>query len=153
MYYSTLFSMSGIGILGWALMIFFPKWTLTKRAAGSAVFPVYLSALYLAGVVPLIVSAGPRIVMKFGTATGVISLLSDADTALIAWIHILVFDQFVGLLIYRDNMRERLISVVLQSVILFLTLMFGPAGFLLYYLIRVARKHGPFVGRTSEACQ
>lgn len=151
MYYSTLFSLTGIGILGWALMIFFPKWALTKRAAKSAVFPIYLSALYLAGVVPLVLAAGPGIVMKFGTATGVISLLSDADVALIAWIHILVFDQFVGLLIYRDNMRERLIPVALQSVILFLTLMFGPVGFLLYQLIRVARKHGPFVGETSEA--
>ncbi len=146
MYYSTLFTLAGIGILGWALMIFLPK-----RVARSAAFPIYLSVLYLAGVVPLVVSAGPGIVMKFGTATGVISLLSDADVALIAWIHILVFDQFVGLLIYRDNMRERLIPVALQSVILFLTLMFGPAGFLLYYLIRVARKRGPFVGDTSEA--
>jgi hypothetical protein len=149
LYYSTLFSLSVIGILGWALMIFFPKWAPTKWAARSAVFPVYLAALYLAGVVPLVVSAGPGIVLKFGAATGVISLLSDPDVALIAWIHILVFDQFVGLLIYRDNMRERLIPVALQSVILFLTLMFGPVGFLLYQLIRVARKHGPFVGQTS----
>jgi hypothetical protein len=151
LYYSTLFSLTGIGILGWALMIFLPKWAPTKWVARSAAFPIYLSVLYLAGVVPLIVSTGPGIIMKFGTATGVISLLSDADVALIAWIHILVFDQFVGLLIYRDNMRERLIPVALQSVILFLTLMFGPAGFLLYQLIRVARKHGPFVGDTSEA--
>jgi hypothetical protein len=151
LYYSTLFTLAGIGILGWALMIFLPKWALTKRVARSAAFPIYLSVLYLAGVVPLVVSAGPGIVMKFGTATGVISLLSDADVALIAWIHILVFDQFVGLLIYRDNMRERLIPVALQSVILFLTLMFGPAGFLLYQVIRVARKRGPFVGDTSEA--
>jgi hypothetical protein len=151
LYYPALFSLSGIGILGWALMIFLPKWGLTKWAARSAVFPIYLSVLYLAGVVPLVVSAGPGIVAKFGTATGVIGLLSDANVALIAWIHILVFDQFVGLLIYRDNMRERLIPVPLQSVVLFLTLMFGPAGFLLYQLIRVARKHGPFVGETSKA--
>lgn len=151
MYYSALFSLSGIGILGWALLIFFPKWAATRWVARTAVFPIYLAALYLAGVVPLIVSAGPGIVVKFGTATGVISLLSDPNVALIAWIHILVFDQFVGLLIYRDNMRERLLPVALQSVILFLTLMFGPVGFLLYYLIRVARKHGPFVGGTSEA--
>ena len=151
MYYSTLFSLSGLGILGWALMIFLPKWAVTKWAANSAVFPIYLSALYLAGVVPLVVSAGPGIVMKFGTATGVVSLLSDANVALIAWIHILVFDQFVGLLVYRDNMRGRLVPVALQSVILFLTLMFGPAGFLLYQLIRVARKRRPFVGEASAA--
>ena len=51
----------------------------------------------------------------------------------------------VGLLIYRDNMRHRFVAVPLQSVILFLTLMFGPVGFLAYYVARVSNRRGGWV--------
>jgi hypothetical protein len=83
---------------------------------------------------------------EFGSAEGVVRLLTGADAALIVWIHLLVFDHLVGVFIYRDNMRVLVVSLPVQSLVLFLTLMFGPAGFLLYYVIRVARKHGPAIG-------
>ena len=66
-------------------------------------------------------------------------LLRTESVALVAWIHILVFDQVIAHLIYRDNMTHRFVPVPLQSVILFLTLMLGPLGFLTYWLFRVAR--------------
>lgn len=68
-----------------------------------------------------------------------VRLLANADAALVVWIHILVFDQLVGVFIYRDNMRERVAPLPVQSAILFLTLMFGPAGFLVY--TRSPEKH------------
>jgi hypothetical protein len=43
------------------------------------------------------------------------------------------------LFIYRDNMLHRYVPLVVQSIILFMTLMLGPIGFLSYYLIRAAR--------------
>jgi hypothetical protein len=64
--------------------------------------------------------------------------MARQDVALVAWIHILVFDQLVGLFIYRDNMHHRYVPLMAQSVILFLTFMFGPVGFLTYYLARLA---------------
>lgn len=137
--YFWLFNLAGVGIAGWALMIFLPGWSFTKWIAGSAIFPVYVAVLYTAGIVPLIASR-PGIVTEFGSPDDVLRLLASADVALVVWIHILVFDQLVGIWIYRDNMRERAVPTLLQSLILFLTLMFGPAGFLLYYVIRVAQK-------------
>jgi hypothetical protein len=73
------------------------------------------------------------------------------DAKMIVWIHILVFDHLVGIFIYRDNMRRRVVSLPVQSLVLFLTLMFGPAGFLLYYSIRVAKGHGPAIGEALRA--
>jgi hypothetical protein len=105
----------------------------------------------VAGVAPILAAAGPGIIAEFATSDGVIRLLANPDVALVAWIHILVFDQLVGLLIYRDNMRYALVSIPLQSVILFLTLMFGPVGFLLYYVIRVRRGGGPAFGEIVKA--
>src|SRR5688572_3477163 len=117
--YVTLFNISGMALIGWALMIFFPKWSVTGAVAGPMLFPVFLSLLYGIGVVPLVVAAGPGIIADFGTAEGVIGLLGNPDVALIAWIHILAFDQLVGILIYRDNMSTKTVSLPFQSVILF----------------------------------
>jgi hypothetical protein len=144
--YVLLFNIAGLAIVGWGLMIFLPKLTLTRWLASTAAFPVALAVLYVVGVVPLFLAAGPGIMRDFGSPDGVIGLLAQPDAALIVWIHILVFDHLVGIIIYRDNMRERVVALPLQSVILFLALMFGPAGFLLYYTLRVARKRGPEIG-------
>jgi len=144
--YVLLFNLAGPAIAGWALMIFLPSWSVTRWIARSAAFPVYLAALYVIGVVPLVVAAGPGIIGDFGSAEGVVRLLGSADAALVVWIHILAFDQLVGVMIYRDNMQTRVVPLPVQSVVLFLTLMFGPAGFLVYYVIRVARKRGPALG-------
>lgn len=135
--YVTLFSLTGIGIVAWLLLILLPTWKVTRWLAESEVMPVYLSALYLVGVVPFLVKNGLGVVRDFGSAEGVTRLLADHDIAIVAWIHILAFDQVVGLLIYRDNMSRRHVPIILQSVILFLTLMFGPVGYLLYYLARL----------------
>jgi hypothetical protein len=39
-----------------------------------------------------------------------------------------------------------LCALPVQSLILFLTLMFGPVGFLVYYALRIARGRGPAIG-------
>lgn len=147
--YVWLFNVAGLATLGWLLMVLAPKLSLTRWLATTAAFPVALAVLYVAGVVPLVIAAGPGIILDFGSPDGVIALLAQPDVALIAWIHILVFDHLVGIVIYRDNMREKIVGLPLQSLILFLTLMFGPAGFLVYYLLRVARRRGPAIGDAS----
>jgi hypothetical protein len=71
------------------------------------------------------------------TLTGVAALLGSPAGAIIAWVHFLAFDLFVGRWIYLDS-QERHISAWLMAPVLFLTLMVGPAGFLLYVFIRSA---------------
>src|SRR5438876_11577883 len=122
--YVVLFSLAGVGIVAWLLLILLPTWRLTRWLAQIELFPGYLAMLYLVGVVPLVLRGGLGIVRDFGTAEGVTQLLANPDIALIAWIHILAFDQVVGLLIYRENMRQRYLPIPFQSVVLFLTLMF-----------------------------
>ena len=144
--YVALFNVAGWAIVAWLLLIFLPKWRVTRFLARTEVFPVLLAALYVAGVVPLLLETGPGVMRDFGSAEGVTRLLARQDVALVAWIHILCFDQLVGLYIYRDNMERRHVPLVVQSVLLFLTLMFGPAGFLLYYLLRLVRRKRPADG-------
>jgi uncharacterized membrane protein YidH (DUF202 family) len=137
--YRILFDLAGYAIFGWLLLILLPSWRITRRIAESAVFPVWLSALYVVGLVAVMREMGPGFMASFGSADGVLGLLAQEPIALVAWIHILAFDQVVALLIYRDNMRHRFVPVPLQSVIMVATLMLGPVGFISYWLVRTAR--------------
>jgi hypothetical protein len=131
-----LFGLAGLATLGWVLLILLPGWRVTRWMARLEIFPVYLAILYLVGIVPLLIAAGPGILRDFGNADGVAGLLARRDVALIAWIHILTFDQVVGLLIYRENRSEHYVPVVVQSVLLVLTFLFGPVGYLAYAALR-----------------
>ncbi|MBB4636298.1 ABA4-like family protein [Longimicrobium terrae] len=134
--YMTLFSIAGVAMIGWLLLILLPTFRVTRWIAERAVFPIFLSIIYLAGIVPLFARLGPGMMRDFGNAEGVLRLLAMPDVALVAWIHILAFDQAVALWIYRDNMRERWLPLPVQSVVLFTTLMFGPVGLLAYLALR-----------------
>lgn len=137
--YPILFQLAGLGIIGWALLIFLPTWRPTRALAGSAFFPIYIAILYAFGVGALFMEYGFGFVADFGTAEGVTRLLARPEIAIVAWIHILAFDQAIGLAIYRENMRRHYVPIPVQSVILFLTLMFGPLGYLAFVLARVGR--------------
>ncbi len=134
--YVALFNLAGIAIFAWLLLIVLPAWKVTRWIAETAVFPVFLSIVYVLGIVPLLMQTGPGIMGDFGSAEGVTRLLANPDIALVAWIHILAFDQVVGLMIYRENMQHRYVPLPVQSVLLAATLMFGPVGFLSYYVLR-----------------
>lgn len=143
--YRTLFDLAGLAIVAWLPLIFLPTWRWTRRLAESAFFPAYLAILYVVGVVLVFRDVGFGVMGDFGTADGVLRVLASEPVAMIAWIHILAFDQVVGLLIYRDNIRHRYVPLPVQSVLLFLTLMLGPLGFLGYYLARMARRRSGWV--------
>src|SRR6185503_4674530 len=141
MYYN-LFQLASLAILGWIPLIVAPTWSGSRRLAGSAFFPIYISVLYAFGVGALLMELGPGFIADFGSAEGVARLLARQEIAWVAWLHILEFDQVIGLLIYRENMRHRYVPVPVQSALLFLTLMFGPLGYLAFMAIRVARLGG-----------
>ena len=137
--YVTLFNIAGLAAPAWLLLIFLPKWKFTRWLASSAIIPALISLIYLAGVGLLVTANGFAFMRDFGSAEGVTRLLARQDVAMVAWIHILAFDQLVGLMIYRDNMEHRYVPLPIQSVILFFTFMLGPVGFLAYYVLRHLR--------------
>ena len=71
------------------------------------------------------------------TLAGIAALLGTPERATIGWVHFLAFDLFVGRWVYLDS-RERGISAWLMASILFVVLMLGPLGFVLYLAIRTA---------------
>ena len=138
--YVALFNVAGFAMLGWLLLILLPAWKVTRWIARTAVFPVFLSILYLVGITAVPMKTGPGLMSDFGNAQGVLRLLQNPDIALVAWIHILAFDQVVGMLIYHDNMENRYIPLWVQSVLLTAVLFVGPLAMLLYLLLRFPKK-------------
>ena len=152
--YANLFQIASLAIIGWIPLIFAPTWKGSRRLADSSFFPIFISVLYAFGVGALLMELGPGFIADFGSAAGVARLLARQEIAWIAWLHILAFDQVMGLLIYRENMQRRYVPIPVQSALLFLTLMFGPLGYLAFVAIRVGRLGtGAFAGDSAPAVQ
>jgi hypothetical protein len=147
----TIFSLSGLLVLPfWALLIFLPTWRWTARLMASPAVAAAPALLYAALVIPHVVSILPAVMSpKLGE---IAALLGSPEGAVIAWAHFLCFDLFVGRWIYLDA-RERGISSLVVSPILFFTLMLGPIGFLAYLVARAAaaRGAGGLLGRVWRA--
>lgn len=146
-----IFSLSGLLVLPfWALLIFLPWWRWTARLMASPAVAAAPALLYAALVLPRVASILPAVMSpKLGE---IAPLLGSPEGAVIAWAHFLCFDLFVGRWIYLDA-RERGISSLVVSPILFFTLMLGPIGFLSYLVARAAaaRGAGGLLGRVWRA--
>ena len=86
--------------------------------------------LYGALVLPRLAEVFPAV--SSATLVGTATLLGTPAGATIAWAHFLAFALFVGCWMYLDG-RERGINALLMAPVLFLILMLGPLGFLLYW--------------------
>lgn len=121
----------------WLLLAFAPKWTFTRRLVFSAWIPgllamAYITAFFLSQPSP---EGG-----SFNTLEGVMILFQSPYSVLMGWIHYLAFDLFVGAWEVRDAER-RGINHWLIVPCLFFTLMLGPVGLLMYFILRgVLRK-------------
>ena len=138
----------------WGLMIFLPRARWTRRIMESPLVIVAPALLYTALVLPAIREVLP--IVNRPSLPAVASLLGSPAGATIGWVHFLAFDLFVGRWVYLDS-RDREISPWLMAPVLYLTLMLGPMGFLLYLAVRAmaarsarARGESPARRRVGE---
>ena len=136
-----IFRLSNVLVLPfWALVILLPRWRWTARIMRSPFVSGVPAVLYAVLVLSRLGSIWPAVSRP--TLSGIAALLGSPAGATIAWVHFLAFDLFVGRWIYLDS-QERGISAWLMAPVLFLTLMLGPAGFLLYLAVRSAVATSP----------
>lgn len=131
----TLFSIANtLALGGWIALLgsrFFP--VLVQRVSGLAI-PLLLSIAY-AGLVLAFWSGAEG---GFDSLDNVMRLFTSREIALAGWIHYLAFDLFLGAWQVRVAERER-IAFLLVVPCLALTFLFGPAGFLAFSALRLAR--------------
>jgi hypothetical protein len=128
-----------LALLGWAGLILLPSraWV-TSGVAGFAI-PALLSVAY-AGLVGAFWSTAEG---GFSSLDEVRLLFQTPGLLLAGWLHYLAFDLFVGAWEVRTARAEGIPHLLVVPALL-LTFLFGPAGFLLFIVIRaIARQARP----------
>ncbi len=132
---------SRLVMIGWLALWAMPFWAPAKLVV-LAVLAI-MCAVYAYVVVfgkKYEINERPSSIKGFFSLKGVMRLFKNPRNTLAAWLHILVFDLTVGLLISLDAQQQG-ISNWFIAPLLFLSLMFGPGGLLVYLIIRVI--HNP----------
>ncbi len=133
---ATAFSLSGLlAMVGWAgllLALFVKQVRIYAWTAATVAIPALLAIAYV-----LLIQEGIRAADDggFGSIEGVRALFAN-DAALTAgWLHYLAFDLFVGAWISREGTSSGVPALLLIPC-LALTFLFGPAGLLLFLILR-----------------
>lgn len=117
---------------GWLLLIFFPRWQWTDKII-TGIIVTLLAACYIFCVAQAFT---PATISSFGTLEGVMQLFTNKIAVLAGWIHYLAFDLMTGLFEIKNAQKNHVNHLVVIPC-LFFTFMLGPAGLLLYFLLRV----------------
>ena len=127
-----------LALTGWASLLAALFISPVRKAAlawAGLAIPVLLAVAYI------VLLAGARDAHGGFNSIAQVRSLFQSDGALTAgWLHYLAFDLFVGSFIARDGL-ERIANPLGRLVLipcLALTFMFGPAGLLLYLLLRLS---------------
>ena len=122
---------NGIAILGWILLAVLPN----RRWVSGVVTGTSVPALFAVAYVAIVIAVLPRAEGSFSTLAGVSMLFSNPWLLLAGWLHYLAFDLLTGTWEARDAISRGVPRWLLVPC-LFLTLMFGPTGWLLYMAVR-----------------
>ena len=132
----TIFSVcGGLAMLGWAGLVLLPRFPLVVDVAARLVIPALIGVVYLV----LMVSNASQTPADggFGSLAQVKALFSVDALLLGGWVHYLAFDLFVGAWEVRDAQRSG-VHHLLVIPCLIATFMAGPAGLVLYLVLRSA---------------
>jgi Domain of unknown function (DUF4281) len=141
----ALFSLASTAVLpGWLLLVLAPRWRYTARLVAVVLIPGLLGLLY----VVLIAARWGSAEGGFSSLADVRRLFGDPYLLLAGWVHYLAFDLFVGAWEVRDAQRLR-VPHLLVGPCLVLTFLFGPAGLLLYGVVRAVRSRQVLVDEAS----
>ncbi|MCH2045107.1 MAG: DUF4281 domain-containing protein [Saprospiraceae bacterium] len=121
-------------LLPWLMMLVLPTWRGTQFLLKYPIFPLILAVGYSIFIgVDLI--GGTSEGMDFSSLESIKQLFTRDVVVLAGWIHYLAFDLFVGMWELRDAQKHRIHHLLVVPCLVF-TLMLGPVGLLLYFIIR-----------------
>jgi hypothetical protein len=129
---------NAMAVVAWILLIALPRPRWVAGTAAAFVVPAFFAVAYIV----IVVTQFGRSPGGFSSLTGVAQLFSNRWLLLAGWIHYLAFDLFVGSWEVRDA-RDRGIPHLAVVPCLALTFLFGPAGWLLYTIVRFGFRRGP----------
>ncbi len=121
----------------WILMIFFPKWKVTNYLISFKIVPIILSFIYTIYIINTISING---MPDYGNLDSVMKLFTEENAVLAGWVHYLVFDLIIGMWILNASKKLNIHQLIIAPC-LFATFMFGPVGFLLFFIIKIIKQN------------
>jgi hypothetical protein len=128
---------NSVALLGWLMLVFAGRARWAASLVLGVILPLLLAVIYSG----LLAGHWGESGGSFRTLAGVSALFENHWLLLAGWVHYLAFDLFIGAWEVRDAQSFG-ISHLIVIPCLVLTFLFGPAGLLLYFLIRIARRRG-----------
>ena len=126
-------------LLGWLLLIFAGRLRWVATLVTGVIIPGLFAILYIG---LLIAHWGEGKGGGFNTLGQVMILFSNPWLVLGGWVHYLAFDLFIGSWEARDAARNGIPHLAVIPCLM-LTFLFGPAGLLLYFVLRAAMRKVP----------
>ena len=118
-------------LLGWILLIFLPNWKYTQASILNGLIVLYAVVYtYL-----ILKDIGDFRADSFSSLANVKALFQNDNAVAAGWFHYLAFDLFVGAYIVRKSISLG-ISRVFYTLALPFTFMFGPMGYLMFFIIK-----------------
>jgi hypothetical protein len=137
---------NNVALLGWLLLIVAGRKRWASGLVTGVCIPIGLGLVYTI-LIPLHWSESNG---SFSTLSGVSALFANRWLLLAGWVHYLAFDLFIGNWEVRDAVRNRIPHwAVIPSLVL--TFLFGPAGLLSYFILRVAMRRKLRIGEAGAA--
>ena len=130
-----IFSACGtLSMIGWLCLVFAPRWHITRDWVAPVIVPLIIAVCYV-WLMASNIGAAPED-GGFGSLAQVAALFSVPELLLAGWIHYLAFDLFVGAWEIKDGQAHGVPHLLIVPC-LFATLMAGPGGLLLYWVIKL----------------
>jgi hypothetical protein len=133
-----------VATIPWVMLVILPRRRWVTDVVSSVIVPLFFAFIYVA----IVVTTFGRTPGGFSTLAGVATLFNNPWALLAGWIHYLAFDLLIGTWEVRDA-HERRIPHLLVVPCLILTFLFGPAGWLLYTIVRAAKSSQTLQSRSS----
>jgi hypothetical protein len=132
---ATIFSQgNSFVLLGWILLIFLPKWKFTQTIVLHGVI-LLLAIVYTILIAQSISEFKPD---SFSTLANVKALFQDDNAVAAGWLHYLAFDLFVGAYVVRKSIQLGISRWVYTPILPF-CFMFGPVGYLLFFIAKTIK--------------
>ena len=119
----------------WILMVFLPKWKVTRFFIDYKIIPILLSIIYVIYIIQAMQIGGG---MDFGSLQSVMALFTEEHAVLAGWVHYLAFDLLVGMWILNQNKTVKIHHLLIIPCLL-ASFMLGPDGFLLFMIMRAIK--------------
>ena len=120
-----------VAMLCWIVLAVLPN----RRWVTGVLTGVAAPALFAVAYIAIVVAVFPGADGSFSTLAGVSALFANPWMLLAGWLHYLAFDLLIGTWEASDSVERGVPRWILVPC-LFLTFMFGPAGWLIYMGVR-----------------